>query len=151
MKKVNVILGLILSCTACSGTSSQPSSTPASTANTQAQLKAVANVLTDVYNLVGNACVAYATEQKNDTIRQQCASVLLPAHNALLIGAAAIDTYSITNSPQTIACKFQQSMLAITSAAALIVNLDPVITSEIHDAEILGAGIAGICPVDGGN
>jgi hypothetical protein len=154
--KTNVVilgLGLSLSTTACSGSSTPASATPATTANTQAQLKAVANVITDVYNLVGNACVAYATSQNNDAIRVKCQGILIPAHNALLIGAAAIDTYNVANSPATIACKFEEAITEITNAATTISNLDPTIKNEINDVMILGAGIAGICPVsmDGGN
>ena len=118
----------------------------------QATARAAVSVAADVWNMTAQGCIAMAEAKEDDTIRQKCAAVLLPAHDSIEAAADAVDGWAAGGSGN-FPCLMADVLDGLKQIDALIVSLGQKMPQIVLDAEGLAEAFVPQCvqPVDAGS
>lgn len=131
--------------TACGGGPSTPQ-TPK--VDPHALMYSGVETVAALWSAAASACISAAEQSGDDSIRQKCADVLLPAHDTILAAADAVDTWTLADQ-NNLPCLLKSAAAAVTQAAAL--PFMPPGTARLRDGLALAGALSATCTAtDGG-
>lgn len=106
-----------------------------------------ASVLTaeDVWDTVANGCVAVAQAKQDDSVRQKCATVMIPVHDTILVAAEAVDSWTAADQGN-FACLMRRVVDGLGAINVLVTDMGGTSPVALQDAVALANQFAPSCP-----
>jgi hypothetical protein len=86
----------------------------------RADLRAATSLAKDAWVIAGQICVDTAEATKDDSIRDKCSKVLIPAHDKIVDAAKAVDALAPDGDSNNVVCILSDVSSALESVPALL-------------------------------
>jgi hypothetical protein len=144
MKKLIPALVLGLCLMGCSGANSPQ-------IDARALARGSVAALNDAWVAAGDICAAVATAEKNDALRAQCQSILVPVYDSLHLAALAVDGWDAT-AQKNFPCLIKDIIMGLSQAKVLVEDTGAKLPQLVDDALALASSFAPQCQMsDGGS